>query len=182
MQQIGARYLASVAGRLAKSGRFIDKMPLNFLYVGFILNALPNAKVVCLRRNPLDTCLSNFRQLFAIHFSYYNYHYDLTDTAGYYILFDELMSHWRTAYGERIYEVLTAEPETQVRALLDYLELLWDPACLEFHSNTTAVATASTMQVRQPIYQTSVARWKKYEPQLRDVKAMFDRHGIDYSR
>ena len=184
MQEIGADYLARLGSRLPESGRFIDKMPLNFLYIGFILQALPAAKVVCLRRNPLDTCLSNFRQLFAINFSYYNYAYDLTDTALYYVLFDRLMAHWQARFGDRIYQVkyeaLTAEPEVQVRALLDYLELPWHPDCLAFHETARPVATASTMQVREPIYQHAVARWKKYDAHLADVKSIFERHGIEY--
>ena len=181
---IGDDYLTRLAGRMPDTERFIDKMPLNFLYIGFILHALPAAKVVCLRRNPLDTCLSNFRQLFAINFSYYNYAYDLTDTALYYVLFDRLMAHWQSCYGERIhsieYEALTTDPERQVRELLEYLELPWHADCLSFHTKDRPVATASTMQVREPIYQHAVARWKKYDAHLDDVKAIFDRHGISY--
>ncbi len=181
---IGRDYLAAVAARQPGAGRFVDKMPLNFLYIGFILRALPAAKVVILRRNPLDTVLSNYRQLFAIHFSYYNYHYDLMDTAFYFLQFDALLAHWQKLFGARIYELhyenLIADPEMETRALLDYLNLPWDPACLDFHSNPSAVATASTMQVREPIYSAAVARWKKYESALGDVKRLFDQHGIRY--
>ncbi len=181
---IGEDYLQAVRARGHAGGRFVDKMPLNFLYIGFILSALPEAKVVVLRRNPLDTVMSNFRQLFAIHFSYYNYNYDLMDTALYYVQFHELMKHWHELFGERIhslsYEALTGEAEQETRALLDYAGLPWDPACLQFHDNPGAVATASTMQVREPIYTRAVARWKKYESHLDDVKRLFDRHGIDY--
>ncbi len=181
---VGRDYLAAVAARQPATKRFIDKMPLNFLYIGFILRALPAAKVVVLRRNPLDTVLSNYRQLFAINFSYYNYHYDLMDTAFYFLQFNALLDHWRKIFGARIYELhyenLIAEPEGETRALLDYLGLPWDPACLEFHGNPSAVATASTMQVREPIYSAAVARWKKYERVLGDVQRLFDQHGIRY--
>ena len=183
-EAIGADYLQAVRARGHAAGRFVDKMPLNFLYVGFILRALPAAKIVVLRRNPLDTVMSNFRQLFAINFSYYNYHYDLMDTALYYVQFHELMTHWQTLFGERIYtlsyEQLTSHAEEETRALLDYVDLPWDPACLSFHDNPGAVATASTMQVREPIYTRAVARWKKYEAHLGDVKRLFDRHNVRY--
>ncbi len=181
---IASDYLQAVRARGHAGGRFIDKMPLNFLYIGYILRALPAAKVVVLRRNPLDTVMSNFRQLFAIHFSYYNYHYDLMDTALYYVQFHKLMAHWQELFGARIhnvsYETLTGAAEQETRALLDYAGLPWDPACLYFHDNPGAVATASTMQVREPIYRRAVARWKKYESHLGDVKRLFDRHDIAY--
>ena len=159
-------------------------MPLNFLYLGHIVQALPAAKIVLLRRNPMDTCLSNFRQLFAVSFSYYNYHYDLVDTGHYFRLFDRLMRKWIGLFGERIhvvdYETLVQEPEAQVRSLLEYCGLDWDENCLNFHQNRTAVATASAMQVRQPLYSSSMARWKKYQDQLAPLKTIFDEAGIDY--
>jgi tetratricopeptide (TPR) repeat protein len=181
---IGQRYLDAISARLQQDGRFVDKMPLNFLYVGFILQALPGARIVCLQRHPLDTCISNYRQLFALDFSYYNYHYDLEDTARYYALFTQLMAHWQ-AYGngrvhEVSYEALTADPESEVGALLEHLNLAWDPACLAFHENPSAVATASTAQVRQPIYRSSVSRWKRYESHLQGAKTVLEQHGIDW--
>lgn len=184
MAEIGKRYLASLTNRNSDKPRFIDKMPLNFLYLGYIAEALPQAKIVLLRRNPLDTCVSNFRQLFAVSFSYYNYHYDLVDTAHYFRMFDQLMQKWLALYGDRIhvidYEQLTADPEREVRKLLNYCGLEWDAQCLAFHENTSAVATASAMQVRQPMYQSSVGRWRRYEPQLAPVKAILEEAGIDY--
>src|SRR5690606_11062931 len=94
--------------------RFTDKHPLNFLFVGDILQALPGARVVCVRRNPMDTCLSNFRQLFAADATDYDYAYDLLETGRYYLLFDRLVRHWRSLWPERIvevdYETLVAEP------------------------------------------------------------------------
>src|SRR4030095_15969990 len=94
---LGEAYLQSTRPRTGHTAHFIDKMPLNFFYAGLIHRALPNARIICLRRNPLDTCLSNFRQLFATRFSYYNYAYDLLDTGRYYIEFDRLIAHWRRA-------------------------------------------------------------------------------------
>ena len=181
---IGRHYLAAVAPRLHAGMRFIDKMPLNFLYVGFILAATPAAKVVCLRRNPLDTILSNYRQLFALNFSYYNYHYDIADTARYFVQFEKLMQHWRMLYAERFHEVsyeqLTATPEPTVRNLLDYLQLPWEADCLQFHHNTQAVSTASSMQVRQPLYTTAVGRWRHYANELKPAIDILEAAGIQW--
>jgi len=102
----------------------------------------------------------------------------------YYTLFYDLMRYWKNVFADRIYEVsyekLTEEPELVVRGLLDNLGLEWEPQCLEFHKNISSVATASTMQVRQPLYRTSVGRWKNYANQLEDLKLIFDRVGIEY--
>ncbi|MDA1371505.1 MAG: sulfotransferase [Proteobacteria bacterium] len=183
--EIGQLYLRMLGERIASEQRFIDKMPLNFLCIGFILESLPGARIICLRRHPLDTCLSNYRQLFALNFSYYNYHYDLSDTAHFYVQFDRLMSHWKSLYGNRIhetsYEELVADPETHVRSLLDYLDLPWQAQCLEFHKSKEAVATASAMQVRQPLYNSSIGRWRKYTQQLGPAIEILSANGIDIS-
>ncbi len=185
--EIGQRYLARIQRIVQHAGDYscyVDKMPLNFLYVGMILRALPRARVVCLHRHPLDTIFSNFRQLFAINFSYYNYQYDLGDTAHYFVGFNRLLDRWQSLFGDRLvsvdYEALVAEPESQVAALLNSLNLPWADACLEFHANTTAVSTASTMQVREPIYTSAVARWKHYAAQLEDARVVLDRHDVSY--
>ncbi|MES2605791.1 MAG: sulfotransferase [Pseudomonadota bacterium] len=179
---IGDQYLQRLKDRVPADKRFIDKMPLNFLYVGFILEALPAAKVVCLRRNPLDTILSNYRQLFALDFSYYNYHYDLADTARYYVLFHRLMNHWQQRYGDRFHEVhyeqLTATPEPVLRHLLNHLKLPWEADCLAFHDNPTASTTASSIQIRQPLYTSAVGRWRKYGELLQPARAVLDNEGI----
>src|SRR5690606_12902574 len=97
---LGERYVESTRPLTGRTPRFTDKLPLNFFYAGFIRRALPNAKIVCLRRDPLDTCVSNFRQLFALGFSYYDYSYDLADIARYYAAFDRLIGHWRDTLPE----------------------------------------------------------------------------------
>jgi len=184
MNRIGEEYLSSLYNRNQDVAYFVDKTPLNFLQLGYIVESLPSAKIVLVRRNPMDTCLSNFRQLFAVSFSYYNYHYDLVDTGHYFRLFDLLMSKWLNLYGDRIhvvdYEALIGSPDTNIRLLLDYCDLQWEPNCVEFHKNKSAVATASAMQVREPLYNTSVARWKKFEVQLEPLKQIFDSAGIRY--
>jgi Flp pilus assembly protein TadD len=183
-EELGKRYLAQTQSRSGKLAHFIDKMPLNFLYAGLIHKALPGARIICLRRNPMDTVLSNFRQLFAIHFSQYNYAYDLLDIARYYLLFDKLMSHWEVTLPADIfrqvhYESVVDDTEAQARSIIDFLNLPWEDECLDFHRNEAPVATASAVQVRQPIYRSSVGRWKTVEAQLEDVKSLFTEAGIN---
>lgn len=182
--EVGRRYLYNVGQRLDLSDFSLDKMPLNFFYVGYILNALPAAKVVCVRRHPVDNCLSNYRQLFALDFSYYNYHYDLKTTAQYYALFDQLMAHWRDIFSDRFYEIeyeaLVANPEPVVRALCDYVGIEFETACLEFYKSKTAVSTASAIQVREPLYQSAVDRWKKYGDHLTPVFETLQENNISF--
>ncbi len=182
LARVGADYVESTRPRTGHTRHFIDKMPLNFFYAGLIHWALPNAKIICLRRNPLDTALSNFRQLFATSFSYYNYAYDLLDTGRYYIEFDRLARHWLATipanYCEVHYESVVADTEHEARRLIEFCGLDWDPACLRFEENAAPVATASSVQVRQPIYRTAVERWRKYETELQPLIALFAAEGI----
>lgn len=161
-------------------GRVIDKMPLNVLNLGLIHRALPNARILCLRRDPVDSALSNYRQLFATDFPFYDYAFDLADAGRYYALFDRLVAHWRATlpadrFLEVAYEDMVADLEGQTRRVLDVVGLPFDPACLSFHENRAAVSTASSAQVRQPLYATSVGRWRRYgdglEPLLSALKA-----------
>ena len=164
-RSLGDAYLASTRPRTGHTPRFIDKLPLNFMYLGLIHRALPNAKLICLRRDPMDTCLSNYRQLFATNFPYYNYNLDLLDCGRYYLGFDRLMAHWQQVVPGSVHEVhyenLVSEPEDTARALLAYCDLPWEDGVLSTPRDT-AVATASAVQVRQDIYQSSVDRWKRY--------------------
>jgi tetratricopeptide (TPR) repeat protein len=174
--KLGADYLASTRPVTGHSRHFIDKLPHNFLYIGFIAHALPQAPIICLRRNPLDTCIANFRQLFdhgSMHFDYSN---DLLDIGRYYLLFDRLMQHWDRSFPGRIlqvsYEALVASPEEEIRRLLAFCGLPWDDACLRIEENTAPVATLSATQVRSPIHRGGVGRWKRYEAQLGDLRTL----------
>jgi Tfp pilus assembly protein PilF len=182
LAQVGAGYIESTRPRTGHTPHFIDKMPLNFLYAGLIHRALPNAKIIALRRNPLDTCLSNYRQLFGTSFMYYNYTYDLLDTGRYYIEFDALAKHWRETisqnYCEVQYEAVVEHTEREARRLVEFCGLDWDPACLDFEKNTAPVATASSVQVRQPIYRTAVERWRKYESEIGPLKTLLAAAGL----
>jgi len=162
--------------------RFIDKFPGNFQYVGFIARALPSAKIVCLRRHPMDTVLSNFRNLFATSSRYYDYSYDLLDIAAYYARFDRLIAFWRKALPGRVlevrYEDLIADQEGETRRLLMHCGLPWSDDCLSFHTNSAPVSTPSAAQVRQPIHAGSIARWKRHPEVMEPVRQFFAASGI----
>lgn len=162
----------SVAKRLAahwpQSLRVTDKMPSNFFFLGLLRLALPNAKFIHARRNPADTCLSCYSKLFAGEI---NFTYDLGELGRYYAAYDRLMQHWRHvlpagSFLDVDYESVVADTEGQARRILDYCGLTWDPAVLEFHSNDRPIKTASALQIRQPIYGSSVERWRNYEKHL----------------
>jgi len=180
---IGRDYLARAAHhRRNPARRFVDKFPGNFFYAGIAARALPNAAIVCLRRNPMDTVLANFRNLFAIGSRYYDYSYDLLDIAAYYARFDRLMAFWREALPGRIlelsYEALVEDQEGETRRLLAHCRLDWSDQCLNFHAHSGAVSTPSAAQVRRPIYRDSVARWRKHAAALEPVRAWLEAQGI----
>ena len=183
MGAIGHDYLSRAAHhRRLPSRRFVDKFPGNFSYAGIAARALPHAKIVCLRRHPLDTILANFRNLFATGSRYYDYSYDLFDIAAYYVRFDRLMTFWRTALPGRIfelsYETLIENQDGESRRLLAHCGLDWTDACLDFHTHSGAVSTPSAAQVRRPIYRDSVARWRNHADALAPVRAYLEAQGI----
>jgi hypothetical protein len=151
---------------------FIDKMPNNFVHLGLILLALPNAKIIDARRHPLACCWSGFKQHFALgqHFSY-----SLEDIGRYYRDYVALMAHFdRVAPGRVhrvIYEEMVGNTESQVRALLDYCGLPFEDNCLRFYENPRAVRTASAQQVRRPIYRDGLDQWRNFEPWLAPLQA-----------
>jgi tetratricopeptide (TPR) repeat protein len=152
--------------------RFIDKSPINFIHVGLIQLLLPNAKIIDARRHPLGCGFSAFKEHFA---DGWEFAFDLEDIGRYYAEYVELMALYDEVLPGRvhrvIYEEMVDDTEAQVRALLDYLELPFDEACLKFHENRRAVATPSAEQVRQPIYASAKAHWKNFEPWLGPLKA-----------
>lgn len=181
-KELGERYLASTRPLSGRKPHFIDKFPQHFLYAGFIANALPKARIICVRRNPMDTCLGNFREVFAETSPFHGYACDLLDIGRYYVLFDRLMSHWQRTLPGRIlevsYESLVAHQEAETRVMLDFCGLRWDPACLAFEENPAPVATASAAQVRSPIDRRAVGRWKHYAEQLTPLRDLLARAGI----
>lgn len=178
---LGRAYMESTRSRAGKLQHFTDKYPLNFMYLGLIHLALPRAKLICLRRDPMDTCLSNYRQLFAPDFKHYHYSYDLLDCARYYIEFDALMRHWREVLPGLVHEVhyeqLVTDTKRVARELLDFCGLEWEPDCLEFHTQPGSVSTPSTTQVRQPIYRSSLNRWHRYGATMDPVYDLLNQAG-----
>lgn len=171
LRKIGNAYKKKVKARVGDHSMIIDKLPLNFFYAGLILRALPNARIITLRRGAMDSCLSNYRQLLAVQESFYNYTFDLEDTAFFYRQFDALIAHWRehipeTHFMEVRYEDIVFDQENQTRRLLSFCGLDFEEACMRFHENAAPVATASAVQVRQPLYSGSIDRWKKYGDKL----------------
>lgn len=184
--RLGEDYVDSTRPATGRSPRFTDKHPLNFLFVDDIARALPNARIICLRRNPMDTCLSNFRQLFATDAADYDYSFDLLETGRYYLLFDRLVRHWQAMWPGRIlelgYEALVEAPEPTIRGLLDFCGLPWQDSCLSFERNTAAAASASAAQVRSPLNRDSLERWKRYGARLDPLRALLEAGGVDIRR
>jgi hypothetical protein len=151
---------------------FIDKLPNNWLFVPFIQLVLPNAKIIDARRHPLACCLSNFRQHFARGQAFT---YGLENVGSYYADYVRLMAHIDDVLPARvhrvIYERMVEDTEAEVRSLLDYCGLEFEPACLEFHKTERAVRTASSEQVRRPIYRDATEEWRSYEAHLGPLKS-----------
>lgn len=176
LQGAAEAYLKQTKSLAGGAPKMVDKMPLNFFYAALMAAAFPKVKIIALRRGATDSCLSNFRQLFSTQFSYYNYTFDLEDTAYFYRLFDDLMAHWRKTlpadrFMEVHYEDIVHDQVNQTQNLLSFCGLNWEDACLRFHENTAAVSTASSVQVRQPLYSGSIGRWKKYGNKLDVLQA-----------
>ncbi|WP_309644415.1 sulfotransferase [Phenylobacterium sp.] len=184
LKALGEEYLARAQVH-RKLGRpfFIDKMPNNFAHLGLIHLALPNAKVIDARRHPLGCCFSAFKQHFARG---QRFTYGLEDLGRYYSDYVGLMSHFDAVLPGRvhrvIYEEMVADPEAQVRALLDHCGLPFEDACLRFYENDRAVRTASSEQVRQPIYSDAADHWRNFEPWLGPLKASLGRVLETYPR
>ena len=166
VDEFSALYLAELRLRSASAERVVDKLPGNFVRIGLIKTLFPNAHVVHCTRNPLDTCLS----LYFHYFQALTCSFDLRELGRYFVDYRRLMAHWDDASPGGIFEVryeeLVAEPERISRALVDHLDLDWDERCLEFHKNDRSVMSPSNLQVRRPIYSTSIGRWRRYEKHL----------------
>jgi tetratricopeptide (TPR) repeat protein len=165
LRKLANDYLQLLVGLSGDALRVIDKMPTNFAFLGLIHAALPNARIIHMRRNPIDVCLSIYFQHFEAAVSYAN---DLEDLAHYYTEYLRVMKHWRSTLPKGAildvpYEGLVNDPEAWSRKMLEYIGLPWDPRCLDFHETDRIVITASKWQVRQKITNSSVLRWRNYE-------------------
>ena len=167
---IGQEYIESTMKHRSSLPFFTDKMPNNFSAVGFLHTILPKAKVIDARRHPLDSCLGTYKQLFA---SGQVFSYDTYDLAHYYLQYMRLMNHWDDVLPGKVltvhYEETVANLESQTRTVANHCGLTWEAGMMDYHSNVRAVRTASSEQVRQPIYSSSVNLWKSYEPELDEL-------------
>ena len=165
--RLGARFLEETA--VYRTGRafFIDKMPNNFRHIGLIHLILPNARIIDARRDPMSCCFSNFKQLFA---QGQEFTYGIEDIARYYRTYLDLMEHWDRVLPGRVlrmqHEDVVDDLEASVRRLLDYCQLPFEPACLDFHKTRRSVRTPSSEQVRQPIFRDGLELWRGFEPWL----------------
>jgi tetratricopeptide (TPR) repeat protein len=177
---LGEAYIGVTRPLRDERRHFIDKLPFNFLYAGLINLALPQAKIVNLQRHPMDTCFAVFKQLFR---DAYPFSYDLDELGQYYIAYHRLMQHWNAVMPGVIhtirYEALVADVEFEARRLLEFCGLPWEDQCLRFHENRQSSTTASALQVRQPVYASSVGKWRHYERQLATLQRRLEDAGID---
>ena len=166
-RRLGEKYLQDTRVYRTGKPRFIDKMPNNFRHVGLIHLMLPNARIIDARREPMACCFGNLKQLFA---QGQEFTYSAEDIARYYRTYLELMRHWDAVLPGRVlrvhHEDVVDDLEGSVRRILDFCELDFEPACVEFHKTSRSIRTASSEQVRQPIYREGLDQWRNYEPWL----------------
>ena len=166
-KRLGSKYIERTRRHRGDRPFFTDKNPNNFEHVGFLQMILPNAKIINARRHPLDSCYGSYKQLFA---KGQPFTYDLVEIGEYYLQYQRIMDHWHDVLPGKVldvqYEDVVADLEGQVSRILEYCELEWQASCLKFHETSRAVKTASSEQVRRPIYLSSVNAWRHYEPHL----------------
>ncbi len=181
--KLGRLYIDSTRPLTGAAPHFVDKAPSNYLLAPIVLRALPNARIVCMRRHPLDSCLSNYKQIFPFEDRYYDYVYDLESTAQKFVQFNRVIEHWRGVLPpDRFmllqYEDLVADQERRTRDLLAFCGLPWDARCLAFQDNAAGVSTPSARQVRSAMNSAAVGRWAKYGALLDPARKVFEAAGI----
>ena len=162
LRGLGTTYLTGLTAAAPAADKIVDKMPANFRFLGLIHLALPNARIIHTCRDPIDTCLSCFSKLFTDE---QPFTYDLSELARYYRAYQKLMEHWRRVLPPGVmldvkYEELVTDFEEQTRRIVTHCGLEWDDRCLSFYETRRPVKTASVVRVRQPIYRSSVGRWR----------------------
>ena len=177
---LGKDYLSKVSAASTAPTRFTDKMPLNYLYCGLIHRALPNARIVHVRRSPMAACFAIYKKLFQ---DGYPFSYDLEELGRYYIAYRRLMDHWTATLPGLIhevsYEALVADQRPGTQELLAFCGLEWQDACLEFHANPAPTTTASAAQVRHRLHNNAVSQWRHYASQLEPLRRQLEAAGID---
>ncbi|WP_176491112.1 MULTISPECIES: sulfotransferase [Microbulbifer] len=179
-EKIAGSYLGRLSNFASGAEKHIDKTPLNFLYAGLIARSMPGATMIWMERHPLDACFAMYKTLFKMG---YPFSYSFEDLAAYYLAYDRLKRHWQELLGDRIrfqsYEKLVQGFDLEARALVKTAGMEWETDCGEFHKNRSAVATASSAQVRQPLYKRAVAHWRKYEEQLAPLADALRAGGVE---
>ena len=186
-EAVRAGYFKRIANLANGAPYIIDKMPFNFFFASHIAESFPNAKIIMVRRDPRDTVFANYRQLFATDFGFYNYAYDLADTAHFVANFNALADYWQQmlpaeSYSEFRYEDMIADQESESKRLVGFAGLEWEEQCLNFHENNSPVATASSVQVRSPIHSKSVGQWKRYGTDGRFVDQKLREFGCSFAK
>jgi hypothetical protein len=175
---VAANY-ARAANPLASADKIIEKLPMNYLYLGAIHDALPGARILSLRRSPLDSCFAMYRTLFG---EAYPFSYDVDELARYYAAYERLMNHWRLVLDEQLHEIayedLVSEPQRLGSAASKYCDLSWSDDAVDIQRNAAVSLTASAAQVRRPIYGTSSGRWRHYRTHLKPLIEALRRYGV----
>jgi tetratricopeptide (TPR) repeat protein len=176
---IGDGYMDMLSYKLGDEPMFVDKLPFNIFYLGFITKAFPNARIIHVQRNPMDSCFAMYKTVFTWA---YKFSYTLEGLGRFYPAYVRLLDHWRETLGDRIveveYEKLVDDQQAQTRSLLDKVGLDFEEACLNFEQNTTATFTASAVQVREKIHTRSVGRWRRFAKELQPLKESLEAAGI----
>ena len=164
------QYIDSLSNLNVSEKIITDKMPVNFRLIGFILYAIPEAKIIHIKRDARAICWSNYKHYFTAG---NGFSFDQDDLVKFYTLYSEMMDFWHKLFPKKIYDIsyeeLTKNQKNETQKLLNYCELDWDDNCLNFHKNSRGVVTASSSQVRQKMYQGSSEAWKKYESNLKPI-------------
>lgn len=179
VRRLGEAYMTTTRRLRGDLPRFVDKLPTNYRYLPLILAALPGAKIVHVRRGPMDACFASYKQLFA---DAYPHSYRQDEMARHHARYYRLMELWRSRFGDRyhevVYEEVAADPEPHARSLIRFLGLPWEDACLDFHRQASAVTTASVIQVREAAHTRSVGRWRRYASELQPLREILEAEGV----
>ena len=174
----GKEYVTLMKNKSRNKKFIIDKLPINFRWIGLINIILPEAKIINCTRNPYDTCLSIFENFFHIRGNEYTF--NLKEIANYYNLYSDLLNYWKKIIHKNFFEINYEEfiynQKNNTKKLLEYCSLAWEDQCMNFHLTKRTVRTSSDNQVRQKIYTQSINKWKKYKDDLNDLMKIIDQH------
>jgi len=179
LNELGRQYLEKTRYLWGNKEYFIDKLPHNYLHLGFFAAAFPDSPIIWIKRNPMDACLAMYKQLFT---AVYEFTYDFDDLARYYVMYDKLYRHWKTILGNRIveieYEHLVTDIAAETETALGKMNLGYEANCIDFNKNIIVSSTASSVQVREKIHTRSVMKWKNFAENLEPLRLKLEAAGI----